>query len=881
MGLFGSKKTYVSSTLQNLAGDETKRPDYLKTTVVGNIIADQEDIADTIQRGYLKGPGMRLRTLFRWAEDNYSLIGMPTETLGSAPDIDSAIVEANIPADPDKTVSVQSSTSGLADYQVWAEQWMMVHYPELLTTDWVADINDITGDIDIIFEDTSSASFTPTDFVKDAYYIYSTYMLAGGAETGSLVTGSTIIGEFPATPVPPYDLIGSTSVTTDVTLDVVTTVHITYSDARPDEDSSNSTHTDTSYDTVTTEYHKSEYQGGVDDTSQLETWQYNIQDYYINPVTVITETDEDIGGGVNKHTKTTVVTDTITSKRSYRIDTREDIIHSWTGPFQFIYRVGSGNTDLDALILDDTPNEAEYFPFIPIRLDNKFLSDSYFPDQYNLSIKTFKKATDGKLTDIIDDIADSPNLGDMDYIYVAFGVSVNVIDNSCRKYLYDFFHRLMDNQGTTGATYLLYKAQEAAYQTAYTTWQAWQTAQSNPSDPLYGTTQPIVPVYPVLPTSKVRIKASSALPTDFDMEITWQSVTETTGTGLAKPDATVGEVWFNTTGIDTFDNSIYGGSRGPISVTPNSVDKIRLYWQIDLTHWKALDLIGFKHRNYIYDGKYVEISMKDGLDDPDESGFLVPLHYPTFKAMRLVDSTQMSTACIFLVYNSYLVKKTGLLGSLFFKILLIAVIIAIVVFAPQLAPGLVHAAAGLGAALGLTGVTALVVGAAINAIAAMIISSLVMKVSVDIFGARLGAIIGTILSIVANNGLSNLANGQGFTINFGNILSAQNLTLLTSATGNIVTSFIAAGINDTLKKTQDLMDQYKDESKKIAEAYATNIGYGNGVIDPLILVDSSQFVFESSDSFLGRTLMTGSDIAELSISLLTNYTDLTISTDLA
>jgi len=40
MGLFGSKKIYVASTVQNMAGDELKRPNYLKTTVIGNVIAN-------------------------------------------------------------------------------------------------------------------------------------------------------------------------------------------------------------------------------------------------------------------------------------------------------------------------------------------------------------------------------------------------------------------------------------------------------------------------------------------------------------------------------------------------------------------------------------------------------------------------------------------------------------------------------------------------------------------------------------------------------------------------------------------------------------------------------------------------------------------------
>ena len=78
MGLFSSTKIYVSSTVYNLAGDEINRPDYLKSLVLGNLLTKTDmDIADTIQSGYIKGPGIKLRNFFRWAQDNYDYIGMP------------------------------------------------------------------------------------------------------------------------------------------------------------------------------------------------------------------------------------------------------------------------------------------------------------------------------------------------------------------------------------------------------------------------------------------------------------------------------------------------------------------------------------------------------------------------------------------------------------------------------------------------------------------------------------------------------------------------------------------------------------------------------------------------------------------------------------
>ena len=50
MGLFGGKKTYVSSVAYNMAGDELDRPNYLKTAVFGGIIMDNEfSVADMLR----------------------------------------------------------------------------------------------------------------------------------------------------------------------------------------------------------------------------------------------------------------------------------------------------------------------------------------------------------------------------------------------------------------------------------------------------------------------------------------------------------------------------------------------------------------------------------------------------------------------------------------------------------------------------------------------------------------------------------------------------------------------------------------------------------------------------------------------------------------
>lgn len=892
MGLFGSKKTYVSSTVQNMAGPEKDRPNYLKTTVIGSVLADQEDIADTLQRAYLKGPGMKLRSFFRWAKlgDNFSAIGFPSATIGTVKDVNGYTIGTQIPVSDGQSVQVQTAEIGFADYSYWTEQYILANDPGSFDTAWTSDINNDTDLVTITWEDNSISTFTPADFDRDAQYIYAAYIVTKSGDAGPIETGTTIdlgTGSFPSTSG--WVLITSSTETVPVTLHTTVNTTISYSDGRPNETSTSTTTTDSSYTLYSAEYQRETYQGtdtdlfGPDETTKLVEYMYFNQTSTVGSTTTSNTTTETIEGGVTKTTVTETITESLIINRKYRIDKQTVTIKSWTGPYVFIYRLGSGNAVLDALLTiqdgEDRFGNAEFFPTIPIRYDNKFISSTFLDVAYNQGKKGFKKAVDGKFDDVVDELSDAENLSDMDYIYIAFGVSANVVDNSCRKYMYNFFLALSQAQNTSSADYASWRAALDAYQSSLDAWIEWKRDQADPFSSGFGDDEPSVSPYPTLPSSQLNLKATGDNDLNYQIQMSWQSISETAGGGLAKPGAKNNEVWFEYIGSDTTSDMIYY-AKNLIPVGGGSVGKWRLYWQLDQYTWKALDIVGMIHRNYIYNGKYVEISLTDAINDDEDSGFIIPLHYPTIKAMSVVDTTQMSTACVFMVFNSYVIKKTGLLGSLFFKIFLIVVIIVVIVYAPQLAPQLAQAAAATGTAVGLSGTAALVAGAAINAIAAMVISSIIMKVSIAVFGQRLGFIIGTIASIVAMNGMTNLINGQGLTLNFGNMMSAQNLTMLTSAIGNVYARFVALDTMDTMKKTEDLQEELKQKTKEISQLYADTFGYGSGIIDPLALLDSSNMLVERSSQFLDRTLMTGSDIAELSATMLHSFADITLNLDL-
>ena len=65
-------------------------------------------------------------------------------------------------------------------------------------------------------------------------------------------------------------------------------------------------------------------------------------------------------------------------------------------------------------------------------------------------------------------------------------------------------------------------------------------------------------------------------------------------------------------------------------------------------------------------------------------------------------------------------------------------------------------------------------------------------------------------------------------------------------------------------------------NRQIREQFFEQFGYGGGQIDPMMFVgDKSPVIAESRDTFLARTLMTGSDVAQTSHDLLYDYVELT------
>ena len=552
---------------------------------------------------------------------------------------------------------------------------------------------------------------------------------------------------------------------------------------------------------------------------------------------------------------------------------------NFLGTFMWIYKIGTGNAAMDAMPVAN-PMIGQFLPFIPVRMKNNFLSATYKPDAYAIAKKAYKKATGGKKFDeLVDLVADNESIDDIDYCYMVYGVSLNAIDRSARRYLFNFFEFLMNAQvvGETeladyDSSVISYNTEQDSFSDTRTFYMSDGGIGGSSEDPATTSSSPAMPPRPI---NQIRIKSSGSLDTKLDMLIKWQSITKTTGTGL-KPGHKKGDVWW--------DPTLFRDTNGQLTLVNafisvvDGADEVTINWQKGDDYWESITIVGMVHQNFVYGGKSVDIMAGVGLADTDESGFIVPIHYETMRSMSLIDSTQMMTAGTYLVFNSYEVVKQKWYQSTLFQIFIFVVMIVITVATMgAAAPGLLGAAGAIGATLGFTGMMATIVGAVVNALAAMILMQFLTAFGTVVFGAKIGAIIATVASVVAMSFGSSLMSGMSMATAWGNLMSVVNILQITSAVGNGIAGYINASVADLQGKSADMMAEYEKATAKIQKMWIDEFGKGDFHFDPNILTNNSMFgISELPQSFLERTLMTGSDIADMTNGMLSDFASLTL-----
>jgi hypothetical protein len=796
-----------------MAGDEDERVNYLQATTLNSIMTGNTKtyLGQTINQSYLNGPGMSLRAFYRWAQDNYAYIGLPSGSINGTGDINEAVVRANIPGTSGQEIILETIDIHRADYMDWAFQRMYQSYESLIDTDWTADIVGTT--ITIHFEDTTTTSFTASGFDASARYLYVLYGTSIADSTSGTTTGT------PTSISSPDDwpsLSGWRTVSDTET--PVTGGYERHAVFKSEEDQPNF------------------FVG----STEFQVLRYNTMywDQVVN----------DLGGGIYE------------TDYTWRIDYYDVTSPVSSDRSVYLYKMNSGgNAALDAL--DDVSSEldGQFFPIIPMRVNNQWLSDVN-GTAYELAKKAYKKAFNGqKYDECIDKLADNEKLSDIDFANVVFGVSLNVKEIKCKKYLYHFFLNLLNNQTYGKAAYEAYGPALELYRDYVHDLEIWRQF-----DGMGGAAPTPVP-RPVMLLNSVTVSNNGSVNTEYSVTVLWNYIEELSGIGLYS-GLKKGQVTLVNQGTVEYNDPRYDD--------PSPVNTFDIIWQRTSTSWIGVRVVGAMHRNFVYNGKYTETTSGEALDDPDESGFIVPLHFNTFRDMGIVDGTQMSTACTFMVLNCYKVVKIKWYQKGIFKILLVVVFaIVAALFTGGAGIGLLGSNLVVGTALGFTGLTAGIIGSIVNALAAIALSTVLQPImqKLGILGQLLGVLVGFAIGAVAGS------FSTGSPINWMELFKPGNLLKITNALADGYSSMVQANAQSMYQDANDIQSSYKEQSTEIDSLYDKMIGYANPNINPLNLVDNTRYMYpETRDTFLTRTLLTGSDIADLSQSLLTDFSDLTL-----
>jgi len=899
MGFFSKKKTIsVASSVYNLAGDEADRVSYIKSTIFSTIMSPgNQYLGEAIVNNLLSGPGIRQRSFMNWAKRN-NAAGLPDLSVQRALPVDPHVVKPHIPipADPaGMEVQMGQATLSDGDFTYFVEEWILENEPDKFNTDYSSEYDLDNHEFIIQYDDASTDVVPAGSYDANKKYVVAYFKHTLPSETQDLETGTLVedvdFASLPDTTGYSSDSISNTGIESFI-LSYDETVTKTYSDSTPQDGPTTTSEIDLEdFNGIEEVFSNTVYAGNGDtgdaQTKNVETFIHIFERRHeVDRISTTTEYN-DIGGGVTETVVTERDGDHLDPIYDYRIDTQDTINGKVVGGQQiFIYEIGTGNATLDALAEEDASaaSSAEFYPFIPVRLNNVSIFDEDFDDDtgnglYEESKAAYKRASSGNSFDeLVEQVEDNEDLGDIDYCYIAYGASLNTTENAGLKYIYSFLEGMIPYQNTNGTYMAGFISDVATYDADVADYDEWVAAQSDSSHPRYNTTAPPVPQLVEPETTTLNLKSADARLPNFDNRITWVSIDEEFFSGEGKPGATTGEVWIEKDGTFEWDEVVNG------STTPHEIEKTLVFWQTSDTTYKRLTVYGLTHRNFIYQGKYVHISFHEALDDDETSGFLIPLHDPTLRAMSLVDSTQLALSNTFLIFNSYKVTVQRwyqrFLGMLLIIVLVLVVSVLINPAAMSGASGLFGANAAVGASLGFSGTAAILAGAVSNALAAIVLTGVVTEVTTNVFGEKWGSIIGAIISFAITFG----ASGGFNNFNMTTAMTPKNLLAMSSALANGYNGFVQADIADLNEQLEVLGQENKEEMDKIAEMIA-ELGGNNGLsFDPMQLTDVSagngsgtgSYVPESLDEFIHRTTMTGSEVVDITLTMVSDFAELNL-----
>jgi hypothetical protein len=519
--------------------------------------------------------------------------------------------------------------------------------------------------------------------------------------------------------------------------------------------------------------------------------------------------------------------------------------------FWWIYRYGTGDAVLDAMIDAINPVAfGAFYPPIPFRYLNEAVApDTGLSDLYPVAKSAFRRAFGLRFDDVQEKILDNESIEDIDYVYAVMAVTFNTKEESGRKYIFKLVEFLVENTSNhtpAGKANWFIQYQEGTWPDMKPPWKS------------------------------IKVESKIASVSDYRTDLKWAFMNLTTGSGLLKPGARVDEVWFE----------VLADPPGTYPATYDFLgfkQEVALCWQVTKDSWKKIVVTGLQYNNYVYQTDHTIVTAKAALEETaGDSEFLVPLHEGIFDSLPMVDRLQVGTSFSWLVFNCFEVDKAEWYKTGWFKVLLVVVILAVSITAAILTGGTSlgvggAAVAGIltGSGLGLT--AALIIAAAVDVIAGILISYLISMVANELFGPKWGPLIGAIVSFVFSFGMN-----MGSITEAISALSEPNTWIaLATATGNGVAGYVQGQAIQVAEETAKMLQEISEQSAEVQRKYNELMGTSNNGIDLGVLNQYRSDLTERPADFFARTLVTGSDIVEITLKQIADFTRNNLKLELA
>lgn len=908
---FGSETiTTVGSSAYNLAGEPKNRGSFLKNNLIGSVMSGQatkDGLGNSIFTAHRYGPRTDLISFARWA--NYSgyaeQVGFPKGFIyrGSRVDTDSFAM-LKVP-EPSKESEFLYGRVDSINYQHFA-YWYIGEYapgrigqaftirPETVTTGTTFNSETVlTGNLILKFTGTGEEFvFTPPVSITTpssiyAYHFYHTRVVEPAETFDSGWINVIDEAGFPSVGGFTLDSSSSSSGVNGFILNKTVTTNISYSDSTPSTKTTSTTTSTPEEEDYLKVYKKTDIFPSA--SGSLGSYERNWEVFHkcvwekITLPAVVQTTEEEISLGVFKTTTVTTIEDVLTVSYDYKNTWSQVLSENWGNERVLIYRKGGSSTVDDYIFGDFERDTGLYLPIIPLRFNNRAVNKNNYPAQYALNRKAarkaFKKAS--SIDTLLKNLESNEQVDQIDHAWVVFGSSLGSKEQDALDYNYQFMKDWVE-----GTPYNPINIKDPfEYATALETyWAALEAYENYSSDSEGGSSiRPPKPTPPTTATYKFQTYQVGDIFSQTVIETRWaynilvaaSGGALRTGSGFhARSGNKPGTCWTYQQGNVLIKSRIQvsGGDSGSYWEYRNDPIPVIVFGkQLTTSAWEEYVFFDVNHTNYVYEGLSVVTPADKALQGGENSSFLFPMSDQVLKNMQLIEGTQLAMASSYLVINYYDKQKIPWYASGFFQIVLVVVVVVVAVYTGYVSGesvGVLGSNAAVGAAIGFTGTAAILAGAIVNALAAAIISAVVTKISTALLGDKIGAIVGAVLSMVVVWGMTNNWNFNTADL-VHSFTKADNLLKLTLSGGNMAADYMQASAQQIIADTQNLMEDYRDRADELATL--TQQYLGSTGIDPTVISEATRNLVESPKDFMSRTLMTGDEIADISLSLVERF----------